>query len=185
MLMQKRWFIESGFHELAGELDLDRAYVHDGRPNATVAIVGLAFMANNALQAFLYRAIGLTPGRTERTPRRSLGRQWPTSHAWAHGEDPRRHLQRLLGEPGRSTEPEGRRSWSVRSWPPHARPAPHNPRPQFAARPPGGILELPTEQPPGSPPLDPTASRANRAGHRAQSEISGCSRRLNLQITSG
>ena len=67
MLMEERWSIESTFHELAGEYGLDRAFVHSGRPNAVWAIAGLAFLAYNALQTFVYRHLGIDPRKPHRT----------------------------------------------------------------------------------------------------------------------
>lgn len=68
LLMETRWWIENtAFHELAGQWSLDRAFVHSGRPQAVVAIVALALLAYNALQAYLYRELGINPSRPERT----------------------------------------------------------------------------------------------------------------------
>jgi hypothetical protein len=67
MMMETRWTIESGFHELVGEWTMDRAFVHSGRANAVLAIVCLAFMAYNVLAAYLYRALGIDPRRPQRT----------------------------------------------------------------------------------------------------------------------
>lgn len=68
LLMETRWWIENtAFHELAGQWSLDRAFVHSGRPKAVVAIVALALLAYNALQAYLYRELGINPSRPERT----------------------------------------------------------------------------------------------------------------------
>ena len=70
MMMQARWGEENtGFHELAGEWNLDRAFVHAGRPTAASAIVALGLMAYNAMQAFVYRYLRLDPWK----PRRTIG----------------------------------------------------------------------------------------------------------------
>lgn len=57
----------TGFHELAGAWSLDRAFVHKGRPTAAMAIVILALMAFNAFQVYIYRHLGLDPGKPSRT----------------------------------------------------------------------------------------------------------------------
>lgn len=67
MMMETRWSIESGFHELVGEWSVDRAFVHTGRSAAVLAIACLAFMAYNALATYLYRSLGINPRRPERT----------------------------------------------------------------------------------------------------------------------
>lgn len=68
LMMETRWWIEdTGFHELAGPMHLDRAFVHVGRPTAARAIVTLAFLAYNALQSYVYRHLGLNPKRPKRT----------------------------------------------------------------------------------------------------------------------
>jgi hypothetical protein len=67
-LMMERWSQENtGFHELAGQLKLDRAYVHKGRANAAWAVVAVALIAYNAWQAYLYKVLGLDPLRPART----------------------------------------------------------------------------------------------------------------------
>jgi hypothetical protein len=67
-LMMERWSQENtGFHELAGQLKLDRAYVHKGRANAAWAVVAVALIAYNAWQAYMYKVLGLDPMRPVRT----------------------------------------------------------------------------------------------------------------------
>lgn len=67
-LMMERWSQENtGFHELAGQLKLDRAYVHKGRANAAWTVVAVAFITYNAWQAYLYRVLKLDPTRPGRT----------------------------------------------------------------------------------------------------------------------
>lgn len=67
-LMMERWSQENtGFHELAGQLNLDRAYVHKGKANAAWTVVALALIAYNAWQAYLYKILGLEPMRPART----------------------------------------------------------------------------------------------------------------------
>lgn len=68
MLIEERWGIENtGFHELVGAWNLDRAYVHAGRPTAAWAFVTLALLAYNVFQLFAYRHLKLDPARPERT----------------------------------------------------------------------------------------------------------------------
>ncbi len=68
MLMEARWSIENtGFHELAGAWDLDRAFVHAGKANAAWAIVLLALLAYNAMQAYVYRELGIDPLHPDRS----------------------------------------------------------------------------------------------------------------------
>lgn len=68
MLMETRWWIEdTGYHELAGEWNVDRPFVHSGRPTAAMAIATLALMAYDALQAYVYRELGLDPAKPQRT----------------------------------------------------------------------------------------------------------------------
>lgn len=68
MLMMERWSQENtGFHELAGQLNLDRAYVHKGRANAAWTVVAVALIAYNAWQAYLYKVLRLDPLRPGRT----------------------------------------------------------------------------------------------------------------------
>ncbi len=68
MLMNARWGEENtGFHELAGEWKLDRAFVHAGRPTAASAIVALGLMAYNAMQAVVYRYLHIDPWKPMRT----------------------------------------------------------------------------------------------------------------------
>jgi hypothetical protein len=62
MIMETRWWIEdTGFHELADAWGLDHQYVHAGRSVAVTAILILAFVAYNAMQAFFYRELGISP----------------------------------------------------------------------------------------------------------------------------
>lgn len=68
MLMETRWWIENtGFHELAGQLAFDRAFIHAGRPTAVWVIAALVLVAYNAWQAYLYRHLKVDPGRPTRT----------------------------------------------------------------------------------------------------------------------
>ena len=68
MIMETRWWIEdTGFHEQATPWGLDRPYVHVGRPVAVTAILILAFVAYNAIQAFFYRELGISPQHPECT----------------------------------------------------------------------------------------------------------------------
>ncbi|MBU6427375.1 MAG: transposase [Cyanobacteria bacterium REEB65] len=78
MIMETRWSIESGFHELVGEWCMDRAFVHSGRPTAVLAIVCLAFVAYNAFAAYIYRSLGINPRRPERTFGDVRGDLWIT-----------------------------------------------------------------------------------------------------------
>ncbi|MEB3329944.1 MAG: hypothetical protein VKQ33_11990 [Candidatus Sericytochromatia bacterium] len=67
-LVMERWSQENtGFHELAGQLNLDRAHVHKGRANAAWTVVAVALIAYNAWQAYLYRVLKLDPMRPGRT----------------------------------------------------------------------------------------------------------------------
>jgi len=67
-LMMERWSQENtGFHELVGQMKLDRAYVHKGRANAVWTVVAVALIAYNAWQAYLYKVLKLDPLRPERT----------------------------------------------------------------------------------------------------------------------
>ena len=67
-LMMERWSEENtGFHELAGQLNLDRAYVHKKKPNAVWTVVALALIGYNAWQAYLYKVLRLDPLRPART----------------------------------------------------------------------------------------------------------------------
>jgi hypothetical protein len=67
-LMMERWSQENtGFHELAGQMNLDRAYVHKGRANAVWTVVAVALIAYNAWQSYLYKTLGLDPMRPERS----------------------------------------------------------------------------------------------------------------------
>jgi len=68
MIMETRWAIENtAFHELATAWGLDRQYVHAGRPVAVTAILILAFVAFNAMQAFFYRELGISPQQPDLT----------------------------------------------------------------------------------------------------------------------
>lgn len=67
IIMEMRWNQESGFHELAGQLKLDRAYVHKDRPMAVWAVVLLALTAYNVWQGYIYRRLGLDPTKPGRT----------------------------------------------------------------------------------------------------------------------
>ena len=68
IVMEMRWIQENtGFHELAGQFDLDRAYVHKDRPTAAWAVVLLALTAYNVWQGYLYRRLGLDPAKPGRT----------------------------------------------------------------------------------------------------------------------
>ena len=68
IIMEARWWIENtGFHELAGQLNLDRAFVHQGRATGAWAIVLLALLAYNVWQMYLYRHLGLDPKKPRRT----------------------------------------------------------------------------------------------------------------------
>lgn len=68
MIVEERWGIENtGFHELVGTWNLDRAYVHAGRPTAAWAFVLLALLAYNVFQLFAYRHLKLDPRRPQRT----------------------------------------------------------------------------------------------------------------------
>lgn len=70
MLVEERWGIENtGFHELVGAWNLDRAYVHAGRPTAAWAFVTLALLAYNVFQLFAYRHLKLDPERPVRSLR--------------------------------------------------------------------------------------------------------------------
>ncbi len=70
LLVEERWGIENtGFHELVGAWNLDRAYVHAGRPTAAWAFVTLALLAYNVFQLFAYRHLKLDPMRPERSLR--------------------------------------------------------------------------------------------------------------------
>lgn len=67
-LMMERWSQENtGFHELAGQMNLDRAYVHKGRENAVWTVVAVALIAYNAWQSYLYKILGIDPMRPERS----------------------------------------------------------------------------------------------------------------------
>lgn len=68
ILMMERWSQENtGFHELAGQMNLDRAYVHKGRANAVWTVVAVALIAYNAWQSYLYKTLGIDPMRPERS----------------------------------------------------------------------------------------------------------------------
>ena len=68
IIMETRWNQENtGFHEFAGQLGFDRAYVHKGRPTAAWAVVLLALTAFNVWQSYLYRRLGLDPAKPRRT----------------------------------------------------------------------------------------------------------------------
>jgi len=70
MLVEERWGIENtGFHELVGAWNLDRAYVHASKPTAAWAFVLLALLAYNVFQLFAYRQLKLDPQRPMRTLR--------------------------------------------------------------------------------------------------------------------
>jgi hypothetical protein len=67
-MMMERWSQENtGFHEMAGQLNLDRAYVHKSKANASWTVVALALIAYNAWQAYLYKVLGIEPMRPART----------------------------------------------------------------------------------------------------------------------
>lgn len=68
VVMEMRWWIENTcFHELAGQLSFDRAYLHKNRPTGAWAVVVLALVAYNVWQMYLYRKLGLDPQRPQRT----------------------------------------------------------------------------------------------------------------------
>lgn len=57
---------DTGYHELAEE-NVDRAFVHSGRPAAALAIATLAYMACDALQAYFNRERA-RPGQSSTRP---------------------------------------------------------------------------------------------------------------------
>lgn len=68
ILMMERWSQENtGFHELAGQMNLDRAYVHKGRANAVWTVVAVALIAYNAWQSYIYQTLGIDPMRPGRS----------------------------------------------------------------------------------------------------------------------
>lgn len=68
MIMESRWWVENtGFHELAGQLAFDRAFIHAGRERAVWVIAALVLVAYNGWQSYLYRHLGLDPTKPRRT----------------------------------------------------------------------------------------------------------------------
>lgn len=68
IIMETRWFIENtAFHELAKPWAWDRAFAHQNRPTAVWAMAGLALVAFNAFQAYVYRHLKLDPAKPQRT----------------------------------------------------------------------------------------------------------------------
>lgn len=68
ILMEMRWWIENtAFHELAGQLSFDRAYLHKNRATGAWAVVLLALVAYNAWQMYVYRNLDIDPQKPRRT----------------------------------------------------------------------------------------------------------------------
>jgi transposase len=68
IIMETRWYIENtAFHELAKPWAWDRGFAHQNRPTAVWAMAGLALVAFNAFQAYVYRHLKLDPAKPQRT----------------------------------------------------------------------------------------------------------------------